>query len=120
MPEVSGRTGVLAVVAAALAFVLVVLAVDGAPAFPSRGECVRPATSDGEIEAVFGYRESELEARELRDQALAVGFVGTEVERDACGRARVYLRGIPTLEVGREFAEQARAAGFEVTLEQAG
>lgn len=113
------RAGLWILLLVALAYPLVSVA-GGAPGFPSRDDCVRPARSDGDIEAVFGYRESELEARALRDRALAVGFVGTESERDACGRARVFLRGIPTLEVGREFVEQARAAGFEVTLEQAG
>lgn len=117
MPE---RARALVVVAVAVAFVLVVLLVDGAPRFPSREDCALPATGDGEIEAVFGYRESELEARELRDRALAVGFTGTDVERDACGRARVYVGGITTLEVGRDFVEQAQTVGFDVTLEQAG
>ena len=103
----------------ALAYPLVVLA-SGSPPFPSREECVRPATQDGDIDAVFGYFDSAAEAAAVRDRALAVGFPGTEVSWDACGRARVALGGIPTLEVGRAFVEQARTVGFEVTLEQAG
>jgi hypothetical protein len=107
------------VAAVAFAYPIVVLA-GGGPAFPSREDCVRPATGDGEIEAVFGRFESEREARELQAEALGVGFAGTDVARDACGRARVFLPGIPSLDVGNDFAEQARSAGFEVTLEQAG
>jgi hypothetical protein len=109
----------LLIATVALAYPIGVLA-QGAPPFPSRDECAHPATGDGEIEAVFGRFDSEREARELQENALAVGFAGTEVERDACGRARVFLPGIPTLAVGEDFAEQARSAGFEVTLEQAG
>jgi hypothetical protein len=105
--------------AVALAYPLAVSLAGGGPTFPSREDCVRPATRDGDIEAVFGYRESELEGRGLRDRALAVGFVGTEVERDACGRARVFVRGVPTLDVGAELVEEARSVGLEVTLEQA-
>jgi hypothetical protein len=108
----------LLVLAVALAYPLAVLA-QGAPPFPSRDDCVRPATQDGEIEAVFGRFASELEASELQEKALATGFEGTEIERDACGHARLF-RPVPTFAVGEEFAEQARAAGFDVTLEQAG
>jgi hypothetical protein len=106
----------------ALALVLVypayVLA-SGLPPFPSRDDCVAPATSDGDIDAVFGYFDSEREAAVARDRALAAGFAGTELEWNGCGRIRVAVGGIPTLAVGAEFAEQARGAGFEVTLEQA-
>ncbi|HEU5264539.1 MAG TPA: hypothetical protein VFU34_07860 [Gaiellaceae bacterium] len=106
------------VLALALVYPLAVLA-SGAPRFPSRGECVRPATEDGDIEALFGYFDSVQKASVLRDKALAVGFQGTEVQADACGLVQVSVGGIPTLEVGREFAEQARSVGFEVTLVQA-
>src|SRR5262245_2211021 len=92
----------------------------GTPEFPSRDECVHPATRDGELDAVFGYFDSETEAAEARDRALGVGFEGTQLAWTGCGRVRVWVGGIPTLAVGRDFAEQARAAGFEVTLEQAG
>jgi hypothetical protein len=91
----------------------------GAPRFPSRDECVRPATEDGDIEAVFGYFESMQEASVVRDKALAVGFQGTEAQWNGCGLVEVAVGGIPTLEVGRDFAEQARSVGFEVTLVQA-
>ena len=108
----------LVVAGLALVYPFVTLASEG-PTFPTRDDCVHEATADGEIDAVFGYFESELEAAEVRDRALAVGFPGTELAWNGCGRVRVALGGIPTLEVGREFAEQARGAGFEVTLEQA-
>ena len=106
------------VLALALVYPLAVLA-GGAPRFPSRDECVRPAVEDGDIEAVFGYFDSVQEATVVRDRALAVGFQGTEVQANACGRVQVAVGGITTLEVGRAFAEQARSVGFEVTLVQA-
>lgn len=94
--------------------------VAGGPHFPTRDECVRPAVGDGEIDAVFGYFASPREAAKVRDSALAVGFVGTDVVWDACGRLRVHVGGIPSLEVGRELAKEARSVGLDVTLEQAG
>ena len=110
----------LAVAGIVLLYPALVLATGGTPTFPSRDECVRPATTDGDIDAVFGYFDTEREATELRDRALAIGFIGTEATWNGCGRVRVAVGGIPTLAVGADFVEQARDAGFEVTLEQAG
>jgi hypothetical protein len=118
VPDVHRLAPWMIVVVLAVAYPLAVLA-GGAPRFPSRDDCVQPATRDGDIEAVFGRVESEREASALRDRALQVGFQGTSYERDACGRVKVFVPGIPTLAVGQEFAEQARTVGFEVTLEQA-
>jgi hypothetical protein len=109
----------LVVAGLALAYPIAILA-GGSPEFPSREDCVRRATSDGEIDAVFGYFETEPEAVSVRDRALEVGFAGTELEWNGCGLVRVAVGGIPTLEVGREFAEQAREAALPVSLEQAG
>jgi hypothetical protein len=92
----------------------------GAPRFPTRGECVRPATVDGPIDAVFGYFDDVRRAQMLRDRAQAVGFVGAEAAWDACGRLRVSVHGIPTLAVGRQLAAEAQRVGLRVTLEQAG
>jgi hypothetical protein len=107
------------VVLMALAYPVAILVSSGVPPFPSRDDCIRPATKDGQIEAVFGYRDSELEGRALRDRVVAVGFVGAEIQRDACGRVRVFVRGIPTLDVGSELADEARSVGIDVALEQA-
>lgn len=109
----------LALVVLALAYPLATVA-GGGPRFPTREECVHPATHDGPIDAVFGYVDTEAEANALRDRAVASGFQGTEVAWNGCGRVRVAVGGIPTLEVGREFIAEARSVGFEVTLEQAG
>ena len=106
-------------VAVAVAYPLSVLA-GGVPRFPSRDECVRPATEDGDIVAVFGYFDSEREAVLLRDRARGAGFQGTEIQGNGCGSVRVAVGGIPTLDVGHELVAEARSVGFEVTLEQAG
>ena len=98
------------VLTVALAYPLAVVA-GGTPSFPSRDECVHPAIEDGDIDAVFGYFDSERDARVVRDRAL---------DWNGCGRVRVAVGGIPTLDVGRDFSEEARSVGFEVTLEQAG
>lgn len=108
----------LIVAVAALAYPLAVLAFSGPPDFPSRTECVRPVAGEGELEVVFGYRESELEALKLRDEVLAVGFLGTEIERNGCGRVKVFVDDVPSRDVGEEVIRQARTVGLEPTLEQ--
>ena len=67
----------------------------------------------------YRFSDSVQEASIVRDKALAVGFQGTEIQANTCGVVQVAVGGIPTLEVGRAFAEQARSVGFEVTLVQA-
>lgn len=115
----SSRLGPWLVIAiAALGYPLAVLAFSGAPEFPSRDDCALAPTGEGEYQVVFGYRDSELEARELRDHVLAVGFQGTEIARDGCGRVRVAVDDVPTREVGEEVIRQARTVGLEPTLEQ--
>ena len=106
------------VAVAAVGYPLVVLALSGAPHFPSRTDCTLPPTGEGELQVVFGYRDSEMEALELRDRVLAVGFLGTEIARDSCGRVRVAVDDVPSREVGEEVIREARTVGLEPTLEQ--
>jgi len=106
------------VAVAALAYPLAVLAFSGTPEFPSRDDCAVPATGDGELRVVFGYRDSEREALALRDRVLKVGFLGVEPERDGCGRIRVAVDGIPSRAIGEEVIREARTVGLEPTLEQ--
>jgi len=115
----SGRVAVpaLFVVVAALVYPLAVVA-GGAPSFPSRSDCVHVAHADGDLEVVFGYFDSEAQARPVLDKALAVGFKGTQIEPNACGQVKVAVHGIPTLAVGDQVMAEARKVGFRPTLEQ--
>ncbi len=117
MPRVAAW---LVVAVAALGYPLLVLVFSGTPSFPSRTDCAVAPTGEGEYQVVFGYRDSELEAIELRDQALAVGFQGTEIARDGCGRVRVAVDDIPSIEVGEEVIREARTVDLDPTLEQEG
>lgn len=108
----------LVLLVAAVAYPLAVVA-SGGPHFPSRAECVRPATEDGNIEAVFARFSTSAPARSMLRRALQSGFKGTAIESDGCGFLKVTLHGIPTLEVGREFVAEAETVGFHPQLEQA-
>ena len=105
------------VLIAALVYPLAVLA-GGAPRFPSRAECVHVAQADGNLEVVFGYFDSEARAQALLDRVLSVGFKGSKIERNACGRVKVVVQGITTLAVGKSVIDEARPVGLHPTLEQ--
>lgn len=107
----------LIVIGAGLLYPVVVVA-GGAPRFPTRSECARPARRDGNIDAVFGRFQTRITAdRKLRD-VLGLGFKGSVVELDDCGVFRVVVHGVPTLRVGADLVAEARKVGLHVTLEQ--
>lgn len=107
-------------VVVALAYPLGVVA-GGLPRVPSRADCVRPATHEGEgLEVVFGHLSSLREATDLQARALKVGFQGTQVTHDGCGRYKVAIPGVPSIKVGEEIIAEARSVGLEATLEQSG
>jgi hypothetical protein len=108
----------IVLIAVMLLYPLAVVA-GGAPRFPSRHECVRPATTDENLEAVFGRFRTTTAAESVRMKAERAGFKNLQVESDGCGLFKVTLRGIPSLQVGRDFLREAERAGFQPTLEQA-
>ncbi len=103
---------------AALVYPLAVVA-GGSPRFPSQAECVHAAKGDAKLEAVFGRYPSVTAATTALAHVLELGFTGSLVEPDGCGRVKVVVRGIPSLAVGRDLIAEARGAGLEPTLEAA-
>ena len=95
--------------------------VGGPPARPSTPEDCRIAPTTGQLlDAVFGRDLSYAEASALVARALAVGFEGTHIERTACSTFRVVVTGIPEdATVQREFHDQVRRVGLDVTYEPA-
>jgi hypothetical protein len=93
----------------------------GAPRFPTRDECARPATHDADdLEVVYGRLDDPVAAAKLLADLTGVGFIGAEVEPDACGRWKVSYDAIASLAEGEALAEQVRAAGFDATVEHEG
>lgn len=106
------------VAAAALVYPLVMLA-GGAPRFPTRDECIRPAVDGQPVDVVFDRFDDPLSAAELVDRVVSVGFTGTESLGDGCGRWKVVLEGVPSVEVAREIQSEARTVDLDPTLELA-
>lgn len=93
----------------------------GAPRFPTRDECVVVATGDApDLDVVYGRFEDLAAAEDLLAEVTRVGFVGAEIEIDACGRWKVFYDGIPSYVQGDELARQVREAGFEAQVEVGG
>jgi hypothetical protein len=107
----------IVLIAVVLLYPLAVLA-GGVPRFPSRHDCVRPATTDENLEAVFGRFGTIAAADSVRTRAARAGFQSLKVEPDGCGLFKVTLHGIPSLQVGRDFVREAESVGFSPTLER--
>jgi hypothetical protein len=108
--------GIVAV--AALGYPLAVLA-GGGPSFPSRDDCIVPATHDGPIELVFGHYDSVVRATEELKRVRAVGYANANVETDGgCARVKIVVDDYTTLASARDAAAEARSAGLQPTLEQ--
>ena len=88
----------------------------GAPPFPTRDECVRPASGSEQVRIVLGYADSYAAAGALRDRARGAGLQST-VARDGCGRLRVYVDDVLAGEAGGIVAS-ARAQDLQPALER--
>jgi hypothetical protein len=78
---------------------------------------VRPAVEGQRVDVVFSRFGDPDSADELRDHVLAVGFRGTEAIPDGCGRWKVVLESVPSLEIAGEIQTEAGMVDLHPTLE---
>ena len=118
MTRRNARVAAAAIIAVPLLTYPAVVLADRA-SFPSRDDCVRLAStgSTEELDLVFGRRDTPVEARELLERVVAVGYVDAELRRDGCGRWVVLYDGITSYGQGVESRAEARGAGLEAELE---
>lgn len=109
----------LAIVAVPLAGYVLVSVSDGAPRFPTRDECVRVPVEGQAVDVVFGRFDDIPSADELQHQVVSVGFAGVEVEADGCGRWKVVLANVPSIETAREVQKEAESVDLAPKLERA-
>jgi hypothetical protein len=88
----------------------------GAPRFPAVEDCVIAPVPGRDARMVIGYAGSYPEALALRARARAAGLEGTELERDGCGRLRVYVDAESPAD-SEALMSAARAAGIDPTFE---
>ena len=93
--------------------------VDGGPRFPSAEDCFHLAApgESGDLDLVFGRRDTRTEAEQLLAEVQHVGYVDAEVEEDGCLRWKVLYKGITSYQQGASSAAEARRAGLDARLE---
>jgi hypothetical protein len=84
--------------------------------FAVRIEC-RSHPVEGGLAAVFGHRRTKRAALRLQARAERAGFKGLRVQQDRCHDWEVDVYGLKTPAQRREFAAEARGAGFHVVFE---
>jgi hypothetical protein len=115
----AARRAAAAIVAVPLISYPLVVAADGAR-FPSVDDCVHLAGpgETGELDLVFGHRDTTADAERLLEQVRAVGYPDAELRGDGCGRWVVLYDGITSYEQGVESrAEARRDGGLDAELE---
>ena len=90
-----------------------------APASRRADDCVAIAApgDEGELDLVFGRRDTPAEAEELLEQVVASGTSTRSSSATAAARWKVLYDGITSYEQGLESRAEARGAGLEAELE---
>ena len=89
--------------------------------FPSPEDCVHVAKpgGSGDLDLVFGRRDTVAEADVLLEQVRSVGYRDAQVQPDGCLRWKVVYTGIESYEQGASSAAEARGAGLTPQIELA-
>jgi hypothetical protein len=87
--------------------------------FPSPEDCVHVAKpgESGDLDLVFGRRDTVVEADVLLEQVRSVGYRDAQVQPDGCLRWKVVYTGIESYEQGASSAAEARGAGLTPQIE---
>ncbi len=94
---------------------------DGGARFPSADDCVRVAKpgATGDLDLVFGRRDTPAEAERLLERVRHVGYVDAQMQADGCLRWKVVYTGIESYAQGASSAAEARGAGLSAQIEVA-
>jgi hypothetical protein len=80
--------------------------------------CEPPPVQDtGDLVAVFGLRRTHRLAVGLKRLVVGRGFISAEIRQESCNQWSVFVEGIKPGKTAKDFAAEARSAGFKVTFE---
>jgi hypothetical protein len=115
----SARLAAAAVVVVPLVGYPAVVLAGGGARFPSTDDCVHIAGpgESGDLDLVFGRRDTPAEANALLARVKHVGYVDAQVQEDGCLRWKVVYTGIESYEQGASSAAEARGAGLQPQIE---
>ena len=119
MTRASARLAAATIVVVPLVGYPAVVLVDGRARFPSSRDCVHLAAQgeSGDLDLVFGRRDTPKEAEQLLAEVQHVGYVDAVVQEDGCLRWKVVYTGITSYQQGASSAAEARGAGLDAWLE---
>jgi hypothetical protein len=78
--------------------------------------CRVAPTVTGPDTVVFGYEPTYADAASLRRRVAKVGFVGSTIDFDGCGRLRV-VQPVPSLKVAHQIQAEARTADLPTVVQ---
>lgn len=84
----------------------------------TRQSCGERPVDGQPVDVVFGRTDSWRRGMALQQQVEKVGFTGTHLELDGCGRLKLVLASLPSLEVAREIQAEARTVDLSVSIER--
>ena len=118
MKRSTARLAAAAIVVVPLVGYPAVVLADGAR-FPSPSDCVHIAKpgESGDLDLVFGRRDTPAEAEQLLEQVKRVGYVDAQIQGDGCLRWKVVYTGIESYAQGASSAAEARGAGLQPQIE---
>jgi hypothetical protein len=121
MTRSTARLVAAAIVAVPLIGYPAIVLAGGGARFPSAQDCVHVAKpgETGDLDLVFGRRDTPVEAEQLLQQVEGVGYVDAQVQEDGCLRWKVVYTGIESYAQGASSAAEARGAGLQAHLEVA-
>ncbi len=82
-------------------------------------ECYQAPDKNGELEVAMGHAPDLDSAKALVSLVASRGFVGAQLEADACGGYEVMMKGFVDKEQANAFAAEAYGVGFDAHLEPA-
>ena len=119
MTRSTARLVAAAIIAVPLLGYPAVVLANGGARFPSADDCVHVASpgETGDLDLVFGRRDTVAEAQQLLEQVQGVGYKDAQVQADGCLHWKVVYTGIESYEQGASSAAEARGAGLQPQLE---
>ena len=89
----------------------------GRPSLSATARCTPAPVAGRSVRVVLGYVDSYPKAITLRERARRAGLVEVENSQDDCGRLRVFVDDVPSIDVAQSLLVDARAAGLSPAVE---
>ena len=89
----------------------------GRPSFPDAARCAPAPVAGTNVRVVVGYADSYPKAVAMRERARRAGLLDVETSQDDCGRLRVFVDDVASIETAQALLADARASGLSPTVE---